>query len=59
MLYLLKGIEMENKKDKKINLCVSITKEAYEILKQRALQENRNVSNLIDTLIKDSKKSPF
>jgi len=50
---------MENKKDKKINLCVSITKEAYEILKQRALQENRNVSNLIDTLIKDSKKSPF
>lgn len=51
---------MEQKnKDKKINLSISISKEAYEILKEKTNDENRNASNLIDTLIKNTKKSPF
>ena len=50
---------MSKDKDKKIVLSVSITKEAYEILKQKTIEENRNASNLIDTMIKNLKKSPF
>ena len=50
---------MGKTKDKKISLSVSISKEAYEILKQIAIQSNRSASNLIDTMIKETKKSPF